>query len=710
MTRVISVLSRIVVAVILVLVTALVAGAQDKPPEKPTGLEPIVVEGRQDEQAARERRLVPTTGTKTETNILDLPVSIGVVDKRQIEQQGAMSVMEALSNVSGIYVINTYNAFPVHMVRGFFRNNVTVLYDGLREHAEDRGMRDVDLFNLERIEVLKGPSSVLYGQDPIGGVINYVTKKPTKDPVYEGSVSYGSFDTIRGSVGAGGPIVPGQLFYRLDVGASRSDGYEDRTDYERYQGAGAFEIVLPWDARLTVSLDGRYDDTKPYVGIPVIDRRPAPVRRQNNYNIPDTENWVSVLRGRARYEQSLTPTLKLRNQLYYYYQELEYRASETYTVVLPRTVARDFLKFTRDDYLVGDQLEAIWDTTLGPTKHKVLGGVDGSYNRLDSSQIFADPISSVDLFDPVQPSGRTRPNPADIFRNNREAEVRSYAAYVQDQIAVTEQWKAVLGARFDHVNGQIRRTDRNQARQKKFDEFSYRAGLVYQPLSSVSLYGSYATASKPRTLFSSLPTTSGSFKAEEAEQWEAGVKTTLLDNRFVTTLAWFNIDKENLLFTRPTPQGPVTEQIGAQRSRGVELDLDYLLTRDWRVTANYSFIDALFVTFVQNERNLAGKSPEFAPQHLGALWTTYNLGAGLNIGSGVRYVGDRFADNSNTTPLDGYFLWDAMLSYRWKNLEVSFNVKNVMDVERYDYAVSDPATNLVPGRPREFIGSVRVAF
>lgn len=678
--------------------------AQEKPGDRPVELEPVVVKGQREEDAARERRLTPVAGTKTETNILDLPVSVGVVDKRQIEQQGAVSVMEALSNVSGVYSFNSYNAFPQYVVRGFFGNNVTLLYNGIREHENQRGSRDVDLFNLERIEVLKGPASVLYGQGAIGAAVNYVTKQPTTSPTYEGAAAYGSFNTFRASVGAGGPLVPGRLLYRLDAGASTSDGYEDRTGYERYQGTGTFALELPSEGRLTLSLDSRYDDIKPYTGIPLIDKRPAPVRRQSNYNVPDTVNWVYILRGRGLYEQPLAENVRLRNQLYYFYQELDYLASETYTVVKPRTVTRDFLQFTRDDHLVGDQLEAIWDTSLGPTKHTVLVGLDGSYNRLNSTQAFGS-VGSIDLFAPVEPGTP----PVITSRNNRNAEVRNYAAYAQDQIGLTDQWKAVLGLRFDHVNAQIRRLDTRTSSQRKFDDFSYRVGLVYQPLPVWSLYASYVTATKPVTIFASVPT-ARIFKPERAEQWEAGVKSTLLDNRFVTTLAYFAIDKENIQVTRNTATGPVTDQIGKQQSRGVELDIDYLLTRDWRVTANYSFTDAVFGEFFQGARNLAGKRPRLVPQQLWHLWTTYDLAAGFSVGTGARYVGERFAEDRNATPINEYFLWDAMLAYRWKGLEASLNLKNITDVTRFDQALGDPATNLVPGRPFEIIGGLRVAF
>lgn len=707
MTRVIY---GLVVMLTMLTTSQIPVAAQGKPDSQPIELEPVVVRAQREEDAARERRLVPATGTKTETHILDLPISVGVVDKRQIEEQGAASVMEALSNISGVYSFNSFNAFPQYAVRGFFGNNVTLMTNGIKEHENQRGSRDVDLFNLERIEVLKGPASVLYGQGAIGAAVNYVTKQPTTTPAYEGAFSYGSFDTVRGSGGAGGPLVPGRLLYRIDVGASSSGGFEDRTDYERYQGTGTLVLVLPSEGRLTLFMDNRYDEIKPYMGIPVISNRPlrlALVRRENNYNIPDTQNWVYVLRDRVLYEQPLTENLKLRNLLYFFRQELGYRASEEYTFVAPRTLTRTFLEFTRDDYLLGDQLEAIWDTKLWATKHKVLVGLDSSYNRLKSTQATGS-VGNIDLFEPVEPGTPERIT----SRNNRDAEVRSYAAYGQNQIELTEQWKAVLGLRFDHVNGQIRRTNTHESFQRKFDDFSYRAGAVYQPVPTLSLYASYTNATRPTTNLFNVPT-DRIFKPEKAEQWETGVKNMLLNNRFVTTLAWFTLDKENIQVTRTLPGGgQVTDQIGKQRSRGFELDVDYLLTRDWRVTGNYTFTDAYFVEFEQSGRNLAGKRPQNIPEQLGSLWTNYDLGAGFGVGTGFRFVGERFGEDSNRTAIPEYFLWDAMLSYRWKGLEGSLNFKNITDVTRFDQAlrVGNVTTNLVPGRPFEVIGGLRVGF
>lgn len=698
------------IVAMFVLLPALAALAGAQSPEKPIELEPVEVKGQREQEAARERRLVPATGTKTETNILDLPVSVGVVDKRQIEQQGAVSVMEALANVSSVYSFNSYNAFPQYAVRGFFGNNVTLMTNGIKEHENQRGSRDVDLFNLERIEVLKGPSSVLYGQGAIGAAVNYVTKHPTTTPSYEGAVSYGSFDTARASVGAGGPLVPGRLLYRVDLGASTSEGFEDRTDYERYQGTVTLTAVLASEARVTLFIDARYDDISPYMGIPLTSRRPlrlANVRRENNYNIPDTDNWVYVLRDRVLYEQPLTEGVKLRNLLYFFRQELGYRASENYTFVAPRTLTRDFLQFTRNDYLLGDQLELLWDTPLGATKHKFLFGLDGGYNRLKSTQSFGT-APSIDLFAPVEPG---RGLERITSRNNRDGEARLYAVYGQDQVDRTEQWKAVLGLRFDHANAQITRTNTHQSFQRKFDDFSYRAGIVYQPAPVVSLYANYSTATKPVTNFFAVPT-NGIFKPERAQQWEAGVKNTLLGNRFVTTLAYFAIDKENLQVTRNTAQGPITDQIGEQRSRGIELDIDYALTRDWRVTGNYSLTSAYFAEFVQGSRNLSGKRPRLIPEQVGALCTTYDLGLGFGVGTGFRFVGDRFGEDSNVTGIPEYFLWDAMLTYGWKGVEASLNFKNITDTTRFDQALADTGvtTNLVPGRPFEVIGGLRVLF
>jgi len=707
MTRVIY---GLLVAVFMAIPGPLVA--QEKPGEKPVELEPVVVKGQREEEAARERRLTPVTGTKTETNILDLPVSVGVVDKRQIEEQGAVSVMDALTNVSSVYTFNSFNAFPQYVVRGFRGNNVTLMHNGIKEHENQRGSRDVDLFNLERIEVLKGPSSVLYGQGAIGAAVNFVTKQPTYAPTYEAAVSYGSFDTARASVGAGGSLVPGRLLYRIDFGASRSEGFEDRTDYERYQGTATLILMLPTEGKLTLFVDGRYDDIAPYMGIPLTSRRPlrlASVRRENNYNIPDSDNWVYVLRDRILYEQPLTERLTLRNLVYFFRQELGYRASENYTFVAPRTLTRDFLQFTRNDYLLGDQLELLWDVPLGPTKHKFLFGLDGGYNQLKSTQSFGT-APNIDLFEPVeQGTGLERIT----SRDNRHGEGRLYAVYGQDQIDLTEQWKAVLGLRFDHANAQIRRTNTHESFQRKFDDFSYRAGLVYQPMPVWSLYGSYSTATKPVTNFFAAPT-ARIFKPERAEQWEGGVKSTLLGNRFVTTLAYFAIDKENIQVTRNTEQGQITDQIGKQNSRGIELDIDYRLTRDWRVTGNYSFTSAYFAEFVQGSRNLAGKRPQFVPQQTGALWTTYDLPLGFSVGTGVRYVGDRFGEDSNVTSIPEYFLWDAMLTYRWKTMEASLNFKNINDTTRFDQALSGGTpgvtNNLVPGRPFEVIGGLRVHF
>jgi iron complex outermembrane recepter protein len=651
----------------------------------------------------RTRYNVPnaSTATKTDTPLRDVPQSIQVVPRQIIEDQGITRTSDALRNTSGISIQGGYGGYYDDVVvRGFL--NSENLKNGF---ATQTPSPVVNSTNIEQIEVLKGPASVLYGQSQPGGVVNYVTKKPLENPYRSAEVKFGSFNTFSPSIDLSGPLDPNKtLLYRFNANYSSTGSFIDFVDGNQFNAAVALTYKI--SPATTIDLEyERSDDRRTfYDGLPV-----SPVAFQlpiNSFfgdpNGPDltaSNNNLSLA-----VNHKFSDDLKLRSRLgaqFGTFANAAFRPGEL--LEDQRTLT---LTFQEDDKVeIGNyawQTDLIAKFTTGSIKHQALVGVDLSravYGEDYYQNFSADPatLPTIDIFNPVY--GFTRPDRSQLtfepFRNERN----SVGIYAQDQIELQPNLKLLVGGRFDFVD---RKDTNSGVVSTSYDTaFTPRAGIVYQPIQPISLYASYARSFSP----SFSRTTEGvTLPPEQGAQYEVGVKADLAKN-VSATLSVYDITKNNVATTDPSdPNASIAA--GEVKSRGVELDVTGRILPGWNITAS-AFTNN---TVVSQDNNLpVGDRLVNAPSVGASMWTTYEIQSGslqgLGFGTGLFFVGNREVEIPNTFEFPSYVRADAAIFYKRDDWKVGLNFKNITGTRYFEQGFYP-----VPGAPFSVQGTVSVTF
>ncbi len=650
------------------------------------------------------------TGTKTDTPVLETPASVQVVTRDVIEDQKAVSLKDVYENVSGVQQAgNTLNAQTevLPIIRGF--ESPSLLRNGLR--ATIAGA--VDLVNVERVEVLKGPASILYGALEPGGVVNYVTKRPQAASSHVFEQQVGSYDYRRTSVDSTGPVnQDGTLLYRFNFARTDSDSFRDSMSLERT--AVAPSLLWKPSGQTELLLDFSYvKEKQPYdTGIPLFDNGEPRVSRSAFFNDPDLDGRTNE-DYYAGYQLShiVDATWSIRNQLQFH------RAHNRNEALRPRNVQGNNLRqrYQNEDR-VDDELQFVLDGTAkfatGAVEHTLLIGAeyieqDTDFDRFRRNApnvaISDDPVVN---FDP--PANQ---NPTEDLSRTRWT-----SAYLQDQLSLLEggRLKLLVGGRFDDVKttGSSRGVDTPDIEDQAF---TARAGLLYMLSDRHSAYLSASQSFRPQFAFA-VDAGGTPLDPETGLQYEAGLKSAFFDERLLTTLAIYQIEKRNVaVFDRAlfdaTGQSAYFPGV-KERSRGFELDVTGRLTDRLQIVASYSYTDT---EVLENEGDptqvgepLGGVAPNAA-----RLWLTYgfdNAGplGGLGLGGGVRYVGKSTAQFDTSVDLDPYTVADVGVWYTWKNLKASLNVKNLFDE---DYIVRASTSAIAhPGAPRSVFAAVSIGF
>jgi len=623
-----------------------------------------------------------------------------------IEEQGANDLVTALKNVPGVYAFTTYGVYEYYAFRGFL--DAVEMVDGVR----NEGNRvNTQLTNVDRVEVLKGPSSALYGGGALGATINIIRKKPSEVPSYDFSASAGSWGTWRGAFGAGGRVGP-HAMYRLDAGGESAEGY-------RHDDSARVTMTpsLAWHLGSATQLNVNYtfnrdrfagDAGLPLVnddlGVPVIDNV-LNVPRDRNYRTPQDDATSVDNNLQVVFARQLTGSWGIRNTLSYRHFDDEYFLSEGVTFDPPSTILRDYLYFKHHRRPLTNLAE-ITGTVHKGIDQNLLAGWEGqryhNYTTLPENDFFsAEPI---DAFDPVETQG---PSDLTIATSNVFTQ-NTNAFYVQDRLTLGAKTTALLGGRYDVV----RRSSHSDAvangvetageiARREADAFTSRVGLVYQPSPRLDLYGSFSNAFKPLTL---AQPDGSSLDPETGSQFEVGQRLRLKRDRLQLQASAYRILRQNVPFSRP---GNIYVQAGEVGSSGLEAELGASVSSRWRVNAGYGFTNAEFRDYEESPGvNLRGNTPVFAPRHTFNAWTAYDWSNGLGVNVGARYVGRTFADNGNTFEVDGYGVLNLAVRYRRGRVEYQLNVNNVTDttyfVAHQDYL------QVYPGNPANVLGTIRV--
>lgn len=649
------------------------------------------------------RATLSATATRTDTPLRDVPQSIQIVPRAVIEDQAAVRLTDVIQNVSSVQLNGTGgNRGETYNIRGFVTPRYAINGFPLTG-AMDRPEAFFDLANVERVEVLKGPSSVMVGLSEPGGIINVVTRAPTKDFHFDGAFQGGSFDFYRGELSVSGPLdAAGTLTARATGSIQTDSGFrEGARKSERAYAAAALrwqpdmltqvdltadyvDQKVPFDRGLIADADGDYvHDARVYYG--------------ERWSTTGAEKLVLGLAA----QRQVTPWLMLR----FTGRHTDALVTDHNAVDLQGNanglIRRRITNRTEDTSDLSMRFDALIDAYTGPLEHRIMAGVERSEGDMAFWSARAN-IASVSTTAPVL--GVT-PVPVASVNNVYDYDVSNWGFYLKDQIALGDKWKALAGLRYDRAKSYTwDRLDGTETPTKD-DALTLRAGLVYQPTASVSLYASYTQSFQPQQgqLVDGTP-----LDPEEGEQFEAGVKLDLLD-RLSITAAVFQITKQNVA-TEDLDNPDFSILTGEQRVRGVELDVTGEILPGWNVIANVSHLDA---EITRDNTFAVGNRLNGVPDFSGRIWTSYSFrgGAlsGLSLGGGVRVVGKRQVDLDNRFTIAGYETLDASIRYAIdEHWEVAVNAENLADTFFVEGVQGD--NNLYPGTPRRIVGTLRARF
>ncbi|MDZ7960264.1 MAG: TonB-dependent siderophore receptor [Aulosira sp. DedQUE10] len=679
--------------------------------EKPTAQqdEPIelVVTGEQDGYRVQEA----TTGTRTETPIRDIPQSIQVVPRQVFEDQNVTELGDALRNVSGVITLSNSQVIngDSAIIRGFSAGlNANSYVNGIKR--TDFAGRRRSTANVQQVEVLKGPASVLYGQAEPGGIINVVTKKPLFDPQYGIEFTVGSFDFYRPTIDITGPLNTDKTIrYRLNADYLTSNSFVDFSDREQY----TVNPVITFDIgkNTTFTIEGEYtrevargNASLPAVGT-ILNNPLGRVPRSRFLFYPDLPPQDRRLSSVGySLQHKFSDRWQIRNSFRASFEQI----NESYNFLSLRDDNRtvDITGFRRENFDLKTynlQSDVLGKFQTGSIKHEVLVGLE--WNRIDffdDSRAFS--LPSLDLFNPdydIAPVDFGPPSPYNFNQN-------SVGIYAQNLISFNDQVKLLLGGRFDWVDSEDNFFG-GDSLQLSSSKFSPRIGFVYQPIEPISLYASYSRSFLPGFFASFSRNPDGTpFQPTTGEQFEVGIKTEFLDGKLSATLAAYQITKQNI--STPDPARPgFNIQIGEQQSKGIELDIAGQPIPGLNLIASYAYTDA---KTTQDNSGFEGNLVSNVPRHSASFWATYQIQQGslqgLGFGSGLVFVGDRPGDSANSFELPSFVRTDATIFYRRDNWRLGLNFKNLFDVY---YAVSsDDASNVRVGSPFAVTGTISVQF
>ncbi|MGC1468355.1 MAG: TonB-dependent siderophore receptor [Sphingorhabdus sp.] len=647
------------------------------------------------------------TATKTNTPILDVPQTIHVVTREQLDDQAQYNLGEVLRYVPGATVGQGEGNRDQITLRG---QNTTADFflDGVRDDVQYyRG-----LYNVERVEILKGPYALIFGRGGGGGIINRVQKAPIADETFGAArASLNSFGGWDLSADLNAPLGD-KAAVRLNATYEKMESDRAFVDGERYAWNPYLAVDLSDDWKLGLSYEYVHDDRVPDRGVPsiaTVSGQPnTPVRGYDRlfFGIPGiNRTTLEAHIAKLRLDGQLADNLKFTSTLLYgNYDKLYVNAYANSAVSATNTVTLEaYSDPTKRENLIG-QANLIWDIETGALEHKLLFGIeygDQKTRNMRFNRTFS-PGNIFSLTSPVYPSvAFTTPS------RNTTSDVEFFSAYAQDQIGIGEHFDIVVGLRYDHfeIDGIdfIPAVDRPFARSD--DKVSPRFGLIWKPQENVSIYSSFSRSFLPRSgdQFVSLTATQENLAPEKFTNYELGAKWDVLPNLNVTA-ALFQLDRSNA--TTPDPANPLTSiNVGKTRTKGLELALTGRVLHDWQLSAGYTYQDG---TLRGNDSVRLGQ----LPKHQFSLWNRYDVSDALGVGLGVIHQSSQFAairTSATTTKLPGSTRVDAALFYNVsEKVQLQANVENLFDANYFADAHNN--NNITPGGPINGRVTVRVKF
>ncbi|HTG50111.1 MAG TPA: TonB-dependent siderophore receptor, partial [Gemmatimonadales bacterium] len=649
---------------------------------------------------------VISTATRTPTPLRDVPQAVTVVGHTLIADQAMLGMADVTRNIPGVTMGQGEGNRDQITMRG---NNSTSTFfvDGMRDDVQYFR----DLYNVERVEALKGPNALIFGRGTGGGVINRVSKEADWTPVRELTLQGGSYETRRGAVDVG-QVVSDQVAFRFNGMYENSDRFRYDVNLERYGINPTVTVAAGENTRIAANYEHFSDYRTADRGVPSFEGGPVETDVRTFFGDP-AQSWsdASVNVGTAALEHDLSPMVQVRTRLLFgdynkMYQNVFPGAVDSTGTLVSMSAYNN--RNDRDNLI--SQTDLTWRALTGGVGHTVLAGVElgrqVSHN-LRNTGFFDNVATTVTApLDSPTISRAVTYRPGETDADNR-VRVNSGGVYLQDQMTLTPYLQLIAGARLERFDLSFHNYRNAEDLERTDDLLSPRAGVVVKPVEPLSVYGSYSVSYLPSSgdQFSSLTATTETLEPEKFENYELGAKLDVASGVALTG-AVYQLDRSNT--TAPDPLDPArTVQTGSQRTRGIEVGASGNVTRAWQVAAAYALQDAE-ITARTAQAEPGAKVP-VVPEHTLTLWNRYQLHRQWGVGLGVIYQDDMFASIDNTVTLPSFTRFDAGVFFSLNDhLRAQVNVENLFDEEYF--ITSHSNNNISPGSPRALRASMTAGF
>ena len=661
-----------------------------------------------------------STATRTDTPLVDVPQSITVVTRRQVLDQSAQNIADVVRYVPGVVMAQGEGNRETPVLRGNASTS-DFFVNGMRDDVQYYR----DLYNIERIEVLKGPNAMIFGRGGVGGVINRVTRQANWDEVREMSLQVGSFANKRATVDLGTGFnenVSGRITALLEDSGS----YRDGVSLQRDGLNPTLSLRTGKNTLVTLGYEYFRDERIADRGIASQNGKPFSTDESTFFGNPklsptDTElNTTTV-----GIEHRFTPNLTLRNRtLYGSYDKFYQNVFASGAVSATGTVPIQAYFAATDRQNLFNQTDLIYKLSTGIFQHTLLAGAEFGRQRTANLRLtgqFADGSDADANPDTTFIASASDPNISEPLvgwvvganDGNNSSVTKIAAVYAQDQIRITEQFEAVVGVRFDQFNVDFtnRRTDvapENREINTKDSLVSPRVGLIYKPLEVASLYASYSLSYLPRSgeQLASLSPTNKAFDPEEYKNYEVGAKWDLRPDLSVT-VAVYQLDRSNVILP-PINAGDASTLGDGARTQGIELGVSGNITKAWSMAGGYAYQDSK-LTATSGATARDGSRTANVPYNTFSLWNRYDFTPSWGAGVGVFTRSSMYATTSNAVKLEGYTRVDGAIFYTLTpKIRAQLNVENLLGEDYFVNAHTD--NNIMPGAPTNVRVSVIAGF
>jgi catecholate siderophore receptor len=649
------------------------------------------------------------TATKVQAAQRDIPQIVNVVPQPLLREQNATSVQDALQNVPGLSFSVGDGQRDQVTIRGF-----SAIYDQFVDGLRDDAMYFRDLSNVERIEVLKGPGSVLYGRGSSGGIVNRVTKKPRAEPRQELGLTLGTEGQKRAEFDFGAAPGERSVLFRVTGAVEDSEGFRNQYFLERRAIAPSLTFKLGDATTLTAQADYLKDKRLADQGIPG-DRstgRPANVPRETYYGAANGRERAfvesEVASGTLTLDHRFNADWSFHSALRHYNYSLDrnYTTIDTKSIeATPTAFNINQVRRLRDETGTFWQNELTQKLTLGDTRHQLLYGVEiGRQSKAE--QLYNNPkVATYNLFAPVLTA--LGPMPAVVkASNDNSTRIENTALYVQDLMELGTRWKVLGGLRYDRLKqNRDDRTTANLDIPRTDNTVSPRLGVVYQLSDSTSLYAAYSRSFQPLADQFTFFGNSKDLEPMRTVNRELGAKFDI-GTRASASVAVFDMEQNSAPVANPAKPSEAMSA-GSQRTRGLELSFNGALDADWELIAGYAWMDS------EVSSPLAafdGKEGALTPRQSANLWLKRRLPGGYYVAGGGRAEASRFASPTNAIRLPGYGVLNLAAGYQGKDVEVNLTLRNLLDRKYFVAAHSGADDYNLPGEPRTLMVTTRIRF